>query len=353
MKVGHDLKTVRLGKTGLTVSRIGIGGIPITRPPEDEATKIVRRAIDLGISFFDTAIGYRDSEIRIGKGIAGHQDKVTLATKGGWRDKATTRQNIEWSLQRLGVDYIDIWQFHGINSIQHLEYVLQPDGPMKAAQEALEAGKIGHIGFSSHNLDTALKAVSSGQFETVQFPLNFVSNEAIDKLVPLAKRCDVGYIAMKPFAGGRIRKANLAMKYLLQFDNVVPDPGVEKIEELEEIAKIAEGSGDLSTQDLQEIRIVREQVGKRFCHQCEYCMPCSQGYPPKGVFIPGVVYLKILWELWPPEWFLSWDYVKGSVESYRNCIQCGECEKKCPYQLPIRDLMTENVNFYKGLLKRI
>jgi len=343
------MKTVRLGKTGLKVSRVGIGGIPITRPPEDEAARIVRRAIDLGINFFDTAIGYKDSEVRIGKGIVGHRDKVVIATKGGGRDKAATQQHIEWSLQRLGVDYIDIWQFHGINSIQRLEIVLQPNGPMKAAQEALQAGKIGHIGFSSHNLDTALKAVSSGQFETVQFPLNFVSNEAVDKLVPLAKKCDVGYIAMKPFAGGRIRKASLAMKYLLQFDNVVPDPGVEKIEEVEEIVKIVNGSWNLSTQDLQEIQTIRKHVGKRFCHQCGYCLPCSQGEPPKGVFIPGVMYLKILWELWPPEWFLSWDYVKGSVESYKNCIQCGECEKKCPYQLPIRELMTENIKFYESV----
>lgn len=346
------MKTARLGKTGLTVSRVGMGGIPITRPPEEEAINIVRRAIDLGMNFFDTSIAYKDSEVRIGKGIAGHRDKVVIATKGGGRDKATTQQHVEWSLQRLGVNYIDIWQFHGINSIQRLESVLQPNGPMKAAQEALKAGKIGHIGFSSHNLDTALKAVSSGQFETVQFPLNFVANEAVDKLVPLAKECGVGYISMKPFAGGRIRKASLAMKYLLQFDNVVPDPGVQKIQELEEIIEIVNGGWNLSTQDLKEIQTTREHIGKRFCHQCEYCMPCSQGLPPKGVFIPGVMYLKILWELWPPDWFLSWDYVKGSVESYKNCVQCGECEKKCPYQLPVREMMAENIEFYRGVAEK-
>lgn len=326
-----------------------MGGIPITRPSEEDAIRIIQYALDSGINFFDTSIAYKDSEERIGKAIEGRRREVVLATKGGWKDKETTRQCIEWSLKKLNTNYIDLWQFHGINSPQHLECVLKPDGPMKAAQEARENGRIRHIGFSSHNLEVALRAASSEHFETVQFPLNFVSDEAAGELVPLAKRLDMGFIAMKPFAGGRIRRANLAIKYLLQFDDVVPDPGVEKIQEIDEIVSIANGPCMLTPNESEEIKALRVQIGKRFCHQCGYCLPCSQGMPPQGVFIPGVMYLRILWELWPPEWFLTWDYVKGNVESYKKCVQCGECEKKCPYQLPIREIMAENVKFYESV----
>jgi predicted aldo/keto reductase-like oxidoreductase len=200
-----------------------------------------------------------------------------------------------------------------------------------------------HVGFSSHSLKVALKAVASGLFETVQFPLNFVSNEAADELVPLAREHDVGFIAMKPFAGGRIKDANLAIKYLLQFEGVVPDPGVQKIKEIEEIVGIVNGGAwELTGQEWQEMEKIRARVGPRFCRQCEYCMPC-----PQGVHIAGAVYLPILWEGWPPDWYFSWGYVKNAVKSAQNCVQCGECEAKCPYNLPIREMIVESLEFYE------
>ena len=338
------MKTVRLGKTGLDVSRVGMGGIPITRPPEDEAVKVIQRALDLGINFIDTSVHYGISEERIGKAITGRRDQVIIATKGSWRDKATALKHIEWSLKHLNTDYIDLWQFHGVNTFEDYEKVLRSGGGMEGAQEALKAGKIRHIGMSSHSLKVALKAVSSDHLETIQFPFNFVSNEAANELVPLAKGHDVGFIGMKPFAGGMIRDANLAIKYLMQFDNIVPDPGIQKVEEIEEIVGIVNGSWKLTKQELQEIKDIRARVGTRFCRQCEYCLPC-----PQGVFIPGVLYLRLLWEGWPPEWFFSWSYVKRSVESAKNCDQCGECEEKCPYHLPIREMIVENIKFYESL----
>lgn len=338
------MQTVKLGKTGLEVSRVGVGGIPITRPSEDEAVKVMQRALDLGINFIDTARGYGISERRIGKAIAGRREEVILATKGGG-NKEYTLKCIEESLKQLNTDYIDLWQFHGVNTFEELDEILGPGGGMEGAREALEAGKIRHIGMSSHSLKVALKAVPSGNFETIQFPLNFVSDEAAAELVPLARECDVGFIAMKPFAGGRLTKARLALKYLLQFDSVVPDPGIEKVEEIEEIVDIVNNEPWILTpEDLREIEDTRQRVGTRFCHQCEYCMPC-----PQGVHICGVMYLQILWELWPPDWFFSWRYVQYSVESAQNCIECGECEKKCPYNLPIREMIKENIAFYESI----
>jgi predicted aldo/keto reductase-like oxidoreductase len=339
------MKRVRLGKTGLDVSRVGIGGIPLTRPTEAEAIKVVQHALDLGVNFIDTARGYGMSEERIGKAITGRREQVILATKG-WGDKATALECIEESLKQLNTDYIDLWQVHGINTFEYLEQVIGPGGHLEGAREALQAGKIRHIGFSSHSLKVALKAVALEYFETIQFPFNFVSDEAVDELVPLARDYDLGFIAMKPFAGGRIKDANLAIKYLLRYPDILPDPGIEKAEEIEEIVNIVNnGDYELTSREQQEIKEIRRQIGTRFCRQCEYCMPC-----PQDVHICGVLYLKNLWELWPPERFFSWQYVNHAVESAGNCIQCGECETKCPYQLPIREMIDENMAFYHRIV---
>jgi predicted aldo/keto reductase-like oxidoreductase len=343
------MQQIRLGKTGLDVSRIGIGGISLTRPTEGEAIKVVQHALDLGVNFIDTARGYGISEERIDKAIAERREQVTLTTKG-WGDKTTALECIEESLKQLNTDYIDLWQVHGINTFESLEHVIGPGGHLEGAREALQAGKIRHIGFSSHSLKVALKAVASGHFETIQFPLNFVSDEAVDELVPLSRKHDLGFIAVKPFAGGRIKDANLAIKYLLQFQDILPDPGIEKAEEIEEIVNIVNsGAYELTDQEQQEIKDIRERIGTRFCRQCQYCMPC-----PQDVHICGALYLKILWELWPPELYFAGHsiggYVSNAVNSARNCVQCGECETKCPYQLPIQEMIEENMAFYHRIV---
>ena len=339
------MKSVRLGKTNLLVSRVGIGGIAIQRPPLEQAIKVIQRALDLGINFIDTAIGYGESEARIGKAIFGRREQVFIATKGGG-DKAGTTRCIENSLKRCNTDYIDLWQFHGINTFDYYEKILEAGGGLDGAQEALRSGKIRHIGFSSHSLEVALKAMASGYFETVQFPLNFISDEALNELVPLAREHDLGFIAMKPFAGGNIRAAGLAIKYLMQFDSVVPDPGVEKVEEIEEIVAIVnQEAWDLTTQDRQQMDAIRAELGKRFCHQCGYCLPC-----PQEVNIPMVMITRGMWKLWPqdlfrdPEWWFS-----QAVETGRNCIECGECEAKCPYQLTICEMIAENLRFFDSV----
>lgn len=289
------MKTVRLGKTGLEVSRIGMGGIPITRPTEDEAIKVIRRALDLGITFIDTAWRYGDSEERIGKGVAGRRDQVVIATKTftrgkGGEAKATALQQLEASLESLNTDYIDLWQFHGVNTLE-------------------------------------------------EYKLNFVNNDPADELVPLAREHDVGFIAMKPLAGGQLGDANLAIKYLLQFDNVVPDPGIQKVEEIVEIVHIVNsGPWELTPQEWQEIEDIRARLGRRFCQWCRYCMPC-----PQGVDIPPLMNARCIDNY--GESFISW--VAEAVESAKSCIQCGECEEKCPYNLPIREMIEENIAFYE------
>jgi predicted aldo/keto reductase-like oxidoreductase len=338
------MKTVRLGKTNLEVSRVGMGGIPIQRPTEDEAIKIIHRALELGINFIDTAAGYGDSEARIGKALAAlvsRRDQVIIATKSGRTGKAEAEAELERSLNRLQTDYIDIWQLHNISTAEKYAQVTGPGGSLEAAREALQAGNIRHIGLSSHNLDIAIKAVKSGLFEVIQFPFNYVTREPADELIPLAKELDVGFIGMKPFAGGMLGDANLSIKYVLQFDSVVPDPGIQKVEEIEEIVAIVE-SGDwaLTPQERQEIEARRTELGTQFCRQCGYCQPCPEEIP-----ISMVMITQGMWKLWPRETFFEW--MGRVIDEARNCVQCGECEEKCPYQLPIREMITENIAFYE------
>jgi predicted aldo/keto reductase-like oxidoreductase len=342
------MKTVRLGRTELEIGRVGIGGIPIQRPPLNEAVATIQRALDLGVNLIDTSIAYGDSEERIGQAIAGRRDQVVVATKGRWNDKATALENIERSLARLNTDYIDLWQFHGVNSLEGYRRVLGPGGAMEGAQQALQAGKIRHIGLSSHSPDVAKEAVISGYVETIQFPFNFVARELGEELFPLARQHDVGFIAMKPFAGGMLRKANLTIKYLLQFEGVVPIPGVEKAAEIEEIVDIVNREPwALTSRERQEIEALRDQVGTRFCRRCGYCMPCSQ-----NVNIQPLMTLPVLWELWPPSEPSNRAFMREVVESARNCVQCGECETRCPYELPIREMIVEHVALYERVMTK-
>jgi len=208
------MKKTKLGRSGLEVSRVGMGGIPIQRPLLEEAVRVINHALDRGINFIDTSIGYEDSEIRIGEAIASQRDDVILATKGSWRDKATSEGHIDSSLKRLNTDHIDLWQFHNIRDPEAYGRAISPGGSIEAAREALNEGKILHLGFSTHNLDVALKGVESDLFETVQFPFNFIAREAAEELIPLARKYDVGFIGMKPFAGGNITDARFAIGYV-------------------------------------------------------------------------------------------------------------------------------------------
>jgi predicted aldo/keto reductase-like oxidoreductase len=339
----YAMKTVRLGRTGLTVSRVGFGGIPIQRLTDDEALRVMRRCLDLGVTLLDTATGYTTSEERIGKAIAGRRAELVIATKTPARDKATALQHLELSLKRLNTDYIDLWQLHNVSTPEVYGQVLGPAGAMEAAREALRAGKIRHIGMSSHSLDMALKAVPSGLFETIQFPFNFVTDEAAKELLPLARTHDVGFIAMKPFAGGMLNNARVALKHLLQFENVVPDPGIQTVEEIEEIAGIVGGSWELTPGDAREMERIRVEMEPRFCRRCDYCQPC-----PQKVQISTAVNLQSFWKRFPPQRFFT-GFVADAVAGARRCADCGECEGRCPYHLPIREMLTENLAFYDSV----
>ena len=323
--------------TGMMVSRLGFGGIPIQRVSEDEAVAVVGTCLDLGITFLDTANAYTTSESRIGKAIRGRRGEVVIATKSTARSGEGLERHLEMSLELLGVDYIDLYQLHGVSDFKTLEMVLDPEGPMRALEEAKEAGAIRHIGVTSHQIDVAKAAVRSGRFETVMFPLNFVTCEPADELLPLCRERDVGFIAMKPLAGGALDNVTIAFKYLFQFPDVVAIPGIEKPSEIEQIVQVLQGPPEMSEAEQREMRRLRDELGTRFCRRCDYCQPCPQGIPIATVMVISTVIKRL-----PPERLLTGMFADAVAKS-ANCTECGECEARCPYHIPIRQMLLEQV----------
>ncbi len=337
------MEKIKLGKTGMMVTRLGFGGIPIQRLTEAEAVKVVQRCLDLGINYLDTANGYTTSEERIGKAIKGRRHDVHIATKTFPGDAEMLEKNLELSLKRLGTDYIDLYQFHSVNDMNTLNRILDPEnGLYKVFEKAKKAGKIRHIGITSHQMDAAKAEVKTGKFETMMFPFNFITNEPAKELLPLCREQDMGFIAMKPLAGGMLDNATLCFKYLLQFPDVVAIPGIEKIHEIEEIAAIYAGNHKITPAERQEMKRIKDEVGTRFCRRCEYCQPCAQEIPI-SLIMTFPSFVKRL----PPDWYLKGGFVSEAMEKAASCTECGECEEKCPFNLPIREMIKESYSLFE------
>jgi len=330
---------ISLGQTGLSVSAVGFGGIPIQRLSEQKAIEVVGRCLELGVTFLDTANGYTTSEERIGKAIAGRREGLVLATKTQARDAESAAQHLALSLERLGVKTIDLYQFHCVSSNEDYEKVIASGGPLDFVREARASGQVNHIGLTSHSLEIALRAVRSGYFETIMFPFNFIANEAAQELIPLVLERDVGFIAMKPLAGGALDNARLAFKYLRQFPQILPIPGVERAEEMEEIVAIMEGPAVLTSEEQAAMERMRGELGNRFCRRCGYCEPCPQDVSIQALMIMDSIIKRMPADIVFPD-------LAETVDQAGECTECGECEEKCPYGLPIREMIQEHVDLY-------
>ena len=340
------MEKIRLGKTDMMVTRLGFGGIPIQRLSEDDAVAVVRKCIELGITFYDTANAYTTSEERIGKAVAGKREELIIATKTQGRDRETTEKHLNLSLEHLQTDYIDLYQFHGVSTREHLDIVLDPNGPRAVVEEAKKAGRIRHIGITSHSMDIAKEAVKTDQFETLMFPFNFIVVEAAEELIPLCREHDVGFINMKPMGGGMLDNATVAFKYLLQFPDIAYIPGIEKTWEIEEIAKIVQGSAETTAEEEAEMQRLRDELGTRFCRRCDYCQPCPQEIPISMV-MNSAGFAKRL----PPQRMFS-GWISDGMEKAGTCTECGDCEERCPYELPIREIIAERSNWYQEAKKQ-
>ncbi len=326
------MQYVTLGKTGLTISRLGFGGIPIQRVDAAVTTELVKAMAEKGINYIDTARGYTVSESYLGEALEGLRDKFVLATKSMSRTKEAMAKDIDISLGNLRTDYIDLYQVHN-PGLKDLDTVTAPGGALEALMEAKEAGKIGHIGVTAHSVEVFEKALSFPWVETIMFPYNIVESQGED-LIQKCKEQNVGFIAMKPLAGGAIEDGALAVRYICSNPNVtVVIPGMYDLKEIEQNFAAAENEAPLTEDELAKIEDVKKQLSGNFCRRCNYCAPCTVGINIPGVFLfQGYLDRYGLGD-WAKDRYASMA-VKASA-----CVGCGVCETRCPYNLPIRDML--------------
>ncbi len=339
------MRNITLGRTGLEVAELGFGGIPIIRLDFEEAVNVVRHCFECGITFFDTANVYGDSEKKIGAALESVRDKVVFATKTLMRDAENAAQHVEYSLENLKTDCIEIYQLHNVANDETLNNVMAPGGAYKALAKAREKGRIRFIGLSSHHIPTAVQACRTGKFDTLQFPFNFIERDPADELFKVAAEMNMGIIAMKPLGGGLLERADLCFRFLQQYPNVLPIPGVQSKAEIDEITELYRSPRPLSDDDKKAIEQIRLDLGAKFCHRCEYCMPCE-----KGVMIPGALGFKSTSKRLAPAAAIA--MAGAAMESVENCGECQECVEKCPYELPIPDLLKESLAIFDDFKKR-
>ncbi len=322
---------IDFGQTGLSLFPVGFGGIPLQRNTEEEAAEIVARAVEQGINFFDSARAYTDSEHKIGLGIKGKRDKVVLATKTMARTAAEMAEDIEISLRQFGTDYIDLYQCHNVRSEEELQTLLSSKGGLESLVLAQRAGKIGHIGITGHRPELLLKALKEFPFTSVQFPYNYLEQENKAELIGLARELRLGIIIMKPLAGGAIREAEPALRFLLAQRLGVVIPGMDRLVQVEQNARLARDIRPLTPEETEGLNRDIAGLGQDFCRRCEYCQPCPAGINITNMFLFEGYYSRYDLHQWAKERYEA-STVKASA-----CTKCGQCEDKCPYSLPIRE----------------
>jgi predicted aldo/keto reductase-like oxidoreductase len=334
------MRTQILGKTGLAVSEVGFGAIPIIRLSMDEAVAVLRRAQERGVNFFDTAHVYVDSEEKIGKAFDGLRHGLVLASKTMKRDKKGAQEDLELSLRRMRTDYLDLYQLHQVSQEEDWQKITGPDGALEAVVRAKAAGHIRHLGVTSHSLEMAGKLVKTGLFSTVQFPFNFVEEEAAASLHPLARERQMGILAMKPFCGGLVDNARVAFAYLRRFPDVIPLAGWDSVERVDEVADLYEQPLEVTPADEAAMVRYRTELGDLFCRRCEYCQPC-----PQGVMVtPAMLYGIVAHRMGPAK---AAAFATKAMESVRLCEECGECASRCPYHLPIPETLRRHLDLYE------
>lgn len=335
------METVRLGKTEIVTNKNAFGALPIQRISDDEAVHLLKKAYGNGITFFDTARWYTDSEHKVGLAFEGMREKVFIATKTGAQNAEGFWNDLETSLTNLKTDHIDIYQFH------NPAFCPKPgdeSGLYDAALKAKEQGKIRHIGITNHRLAVAHEAIDSGLYETLQFPFCYLATDKDIELVDKCKKADMGFIAMKALSGGLINNSAAAYAYLAQYDNVLPIWGVQREAELDEFLSYIDNPPTMTEELAEVIRRDREELLGDFCRGCGYCMPC-----PAGIEINNCARMSLLLRRSPSAGHLSPEGQEKMMK-IEGCIHCNQCKSKCPYGLDTPTLLQKNLEDYKKVL---
>ena len=337
------MEYTNLGSTGLKVSSLGFGGIPIQRITQEEATALIHKLPEYGVNYIDTARGYTVSEEYLGIAMEGIRDKFVLATKSMARTREAMEKDIETSLKNLRTDHIDLYQVHNAPPAQ-MDIVTGEGGALEALLEAKAAGKIGHIGVTAHEVATFEMALDMDWVETIMFPYNFVELQAADLIKKCAEK-GKGFICMKPLAGGAIENAPLAMRFIASNKDITVNiPGMASEDELKQNVAAACDPTPISAEELREVQNIRDTLGNQFCRRCNYCQPCTMGINISFCFtINGYLTRYGL-----KDWAIG--RYKGMAVEPNACIECGMCESRCPYHLPIIEMLKDVYsNFQKEM----
>ncbi|MDI6755357.1 MAG: aldo/keto reductase [Thermodesulfobacteriota bacterium] len=337
------MEKVRLGRTNLIVKKLGWGGIPIQRVSEQEAISVVQSVVEMGVELLDTARGYTTSEQRIGMALQNTKTPVILSSKSPVRTEKIYNE-VHESLRQLQVRKINIYHLHNVSKVEDYEKVMGPGGAYEGLTRAKAEGLIDHIGLTSHSLDLLERVLQEDHFDVIMACYSFLEPDSAQKIFPLARAKDVGVLTMKPFSGGVIEEGGPALRFVLATPDVVPIPGSETLARARENWDIFTKGHSLSGDDQARIQQVRQQFDRQFCRRCDYCQPCSE-----GINIQLMMGLKSVIRRFGSPDEISW--IKGLMEKGRNCTECGDCLPRCPYQLPIPELIKKNLAWYDSLIK--
>lgn len=330
---------IQLGSTGITVEKNGFGCLPIQRISKEDAACLLRKAVDGGINYFDTARAYSDSEEKLGYAFAGIRDKVVIATKTAAQTAEGLRQDLETSLRLLNTDYIDVYQFH------NPAFCPRPggeDGLYDAALEAKKQGKIRHIAITNHRLAVAHEAVDSGLYALLQFPFSYLSGPQEQELLEKCRAGGMGFVAMKGMAGGLLRDGTVAAAWMARQEGVVPIWGVQHEWELDQFLACVEETPALTPERQAVIDRDRTELTGDFCRGCGYCMPC-----PVGIQINQCARMSLMLRRAPAADWLS-NYWQEEMKKIEHCLHCGKCASKCPYGLDTPRLLQDNWKEYQS-----
>lgn len=332
-----DIPKVRLGRTELYVTKTSFGELPVQRIGHEAARKLLRRAYESGINYFDTANMYTDSEEKIGEALHDVRHHIVISTKSGGKDKKTVREHIELSLRRMQTDYIDLFQFHNPAELPDPE---DPDGPYAAALEAKEKGYIRHIGITNHRLGVAQAAIASGNFETLQFPFCYLCTEKDLQLLRACEAADMGFIAMKGLSGGMLSNAAACYAFMQQHPNVVPIWGIQHEWELDQWLKLTEENQQMTPELAAVIEKDRKELAHNFCRSCGYCLPCAA-----GINIPQAARMAMLLRRSPYRPYMTEQWY-AEMHKIEGCLHCDACKSRCPYGLDTPNLLQEMLKDY-------
>lgn len=340
------MKKIVLGKTGIEAVRFGFGGIPIQRVSEQQAVEVVLHALEKGMDFIDTSRMYTTSENRIGKALSETDKKAVVATKSFNRSADGIQGDIEASLKELQLDYIDLYQCHAVGNEEEYRRVIASDGALSGLLKAKEQGIIGHIGITSHSLDLLEKVVDDGLFETIMVCYSFLEPAAGEKVIPKAREKGVGILAMKPLSGGVISSPEAALKWAFSCPDILVLAGVEEKALFDQNWKVFLGDYKLTGEEDQKIRGILKEFDGKFCRRCDYCLPCTA-----GIYIQFALGVRSMVRRMGDQ-ILQQPMFKDIWEKARNCTECGDCMDRCPYELPIPDMIRENLEWVNALKKQ-